>query len=135
MAHRLTGASGTERATAPDDEDDTNRPTIARRSYLGLAAAALAALVTAGRTAAAALPDGGPDTATRTILIRGGDDVSRYELTVGSGLAPDDGSDARISGNSVEGVVRDEDRRYRFDGELHDLTVDGAAEVRLDTGR
>ncbi len=136
MAHRLTGAGDTDGATAPDDDDDTHHATVGRRNYLGLAAAAIATLAAAGRTAAAALPDGGTDPPTRTLLIRGGEGVSRYELTVGGALAGgDDDEDARISGKSVEGVVRDGNRRYRFDGEIRDLTVDGAAEVRLDTSR
>ena len=52
------------------------------------------------------------------------------------GTAPhDDGDDVRISGSSVEGVVGDEARRYRFDGEIRDLAVDGDAEVRVGTER
>lgn len=136
MAHRLRGERDSERATAPDDGDETDSTALERRTYVRLAAAAVAAVATAGRAAASAATGRQPDVTDRWLVIRGGDGVSRYELTVGGTLAAGDGGDdVRISGSSVEGVVRGEDRRYRFDGEIRDLAVDGDAEVRVGTER
>jgi hypothetical protein len=136
MAHRLRRERDSERATTPDDEDDAARTVLERRPYLRLAAAALTALVAAGRTAASATTSHEDDETDSWLLIRGGDGVSRYELTVAGTLAAADGSDdARISGSSAEGVVSDGNRRYRFDGEIRDLAVDGDAEVQVGTER
>jgi len=39
--------------------------------------------------------------------------------------------DPRVSGSSAEGVVVDGDRRYLVDGDIAELTVDGAASVAV----
>jgi hypothetical protein len=136
MARKLKRVRDSERGTAPHDDGDDGDAMLERRNYLRLAAAAAATVAAAGRTAAAAATGREPDETDRWLLIRGGEGVSRYELTVGGTLRPgDDGDDVRISGSSVEGVVGDEARRYRFDGEIRDLAVDGDAEVRVGTER
>lgn len=133
MAHKQRRARDSARATAHDDDDGAAGSVLERRNYLRLAAAAVTT-VAAGGSAAAAEPDA--DEAGRWLSIRGGDDPARYELTVGGALvAGDGGDDARISGSSAEGVVGEEARRYRFDGGIRDLTVDGDAEVRVGTVR
>jgi hypothetical protein len=79
------------------------------------------------------------DDPDRRLLIRGGSEISRYELTVDGDLevagdAADDAAE-RISGHSAEGVVKGGSRKYRFSGEIRDLNVDGDAVVYVRRGR
>lgn len=133
MAHRLTRARDSQRATAPTNDDEDN-VALQRRTYLGLLSAAVAMLLGSSRSTASTAS--GPNEFGRYILIRGGDGVSRYKVTVAGALAAsDENGDVRISGSSAEGVVTDGDRRYQFDGEIRDLAVEGSAEVRVGTAR
>jgi hypothetical protein len=143
MAHGLDEVNDSERDTSLNDEtnDDTDTVRINRRAYGQLGVIGLLFLITGtGRTDAS---DTAPGYQTgeleRYLLIRGRDDVTRYEFTVDGRLAPGKGAssdaDVRISGSSAEGIVRNEDRRYRFSGQICDLVIDGEAGVYMGTER
>ncbi|WP_235271308.1 hypothetical protein [Halorubrum saccharovorum] len=56
-------------------------------------------------------------------------------MTVGGALVADAATGrtaGHVSGSTAEGAITSGDRSYRFHGELHDVTVDGDAEVSLD---
>lgn len=96
------------------------------------------ALVTgASRVAATDPSPESADRPDRRLLVAGGRDGARYEITVDGRLVPGQGATAdagrRISGSSTEGVVVDGARRYRFSGEVRDLAVRGDAGVYVGT--
>ncbi|MEF8802427.1 hypothetical protein [Natronomonas sp.] len=143
MAHGLDEVDDTERDTSLNDEpnDEIGTVPINRRAYAQMGVMGLLFLITGtGRTDAS---DTAPGNRTggfeRHLLIRGHDDVTRYELTVDGRLAPGEGAsrdaDIRISGSSAEGIVRNEERRYRFSGEISDMMIDGEAGVYIGTER
>lgn len=143
MAHRLETADGDERhLSADDDQDDPSEvPRLDRRQYVRSAAIAIGAVpALAARAFASTSPSGrgarGPD---RRLAIDSTGNVTRYELTVDGAVRPGaDASrdaDARISGGSTEGIVDDAIRRYRFSGEIRDLTIDGDAAIYVDDDR
>ncbi|WP_336135416.1 hypothetical protein [Natronomonas amylolytica] len=143
MAHGLDEVDDIERDTSPNDEpnDEPGTVRINRRAYTQMGVMGLLFLITGtGRTDASDTASGNQTGGLeRHLLIRGRDDVTRYELTVDGRLAPgrDASSDAdvRISGSSVEGIVRNEERRYRFSGEIRDMMIDGEAGVYIGTER
>lgn len=134
LAHRLQSAGDGAPDTGRNDPGSTG---LTRRGYTRLSGAALASLAAlAGRTngvVAASTDDAdGPE---RRIRIRGSGTPSTYEVTVGGELVADEetsGVAGHVSGSTAEGAVTGDDRGYRFRGELHDVTVDGDAEVSLD---
>jgi hypothetical protein len=140
MAHRLRSGNETDEDTPDADPIGTAsrlRP-LGRRSALRLGLAGIVSLlagsgtVTAARTAAS-----GTDDPAKGILIRPNEGVTRYEITVDGRLSPgadtERDAEARISGSSAEGVVKQGDRRYRFSGELRDVAIDGDAGVYIGT--
>ncbi|WP_144920706.1 hypothetical protein [Halorubrum salsamenti] len=134
LAHRLQSTGG----EPPDNgRDESGSTGVTRRGYARLSGAAIATLATlTGRTngtVAASADD--VDDSERRIRIRGSGTPSTYEVTVGGELVADDETSrvtGHISGSTAEGAVTSDDRGYRFRGELHDVTVDGDAEVSLD---
>ncbi|GAA0522583.1 hypothetical protein SAMN04488066_105116 [Halorubrum aquaticum] len=137
MAHKLAhGLQSTGDGPPDADRDGDGSTRITRRRYARLGGAAVATVATiAGRMnglVAASTDDDDPE---RRIRIHGSGTPSTYEVTVGGELVPDGGSSrdaGHVSGSTAEGVVTNDDRGYRFRGELHDVTVDGDAEISLD---
>lgn len=144
MAHRRTQEASAETSDSgrtPGESAGTF--TLLRRQYVRFGVATLATLIGVAGPAASRSTSG-EDRTERYVLIRGTETVSRYELTVEGELEPGEGASedaaARISGRSAEGVVRDENRRYRVSGEIRDMAVDGDADIyvateRIDTSR
>lgn len=138
MAHKLAHRLQSIGDGPPDVGRDESRLTgVTRRRYVRLGGAAVATIsALAGRmngVVAAATGDSG--TPERRIRIRGSGSPSTYEVTVGGELVPDERPNraaGHVSGSTAEGAVTSGDRGYRFRGELHDVTVDGDAEVSLD---
>jgi len=134
LAHRLQSTGDGPPEIGRDESGSTG---ITRRGYARLGGAAVAAIATlTGRLNAvgAASADDAGDHEHR-IRIRGSGTPSTYEVTVGGELAADEATGrtvGHVSGSTAEGAVTNDDRGYRFRGELHDVTVDGDAEVSLD---
>lgn len=143
MAHRLETADDDERrlSTGGDSDDASGDAPLARRQYVRCSAMAIGAVpAVAGGAFASTDPSGSRERTTgRRLTIDSTGDVTRYELTVDGEFRPGvDASrdaDARISGGSTEGIVDDAIRRYRFSGELRDLTVDGDAAIYVGSER
>lgn len=141
MAHRLGSDEDTDRHTSAEPDPSSGEVGVGRRVYVKLGLAGIMATLLGSGGAAAAggphRPDGDGD-GTR-LVIRPHSGVTRYEITVDGRIQPGANTaldaDARISGSSAEGIVRDEDRRYRFDGELRDLAIDGDAGVYIESER
>lgn len=127
LAHKHNAPNG------PDDESGTRRGIAAldRRRYLRLVSVAVAAVASASGRVAGHQP-------RRGLLIRGTDEISKYEFTVDgtldAGIGSGDDAGERISGSSAEGVVKDADRRYRFSGEIRDFALTGDATIYLRNG-
>ncbi|MFO7927216.1 MAG: hypothetical protein ACQET5_01420 [Halobacteriota archaeon] len=141
MAHRRTQEASAE-TSDPERTSGGGGGSLPlpRRRYLQFGVGTLATLVgAAGRAASRSSPKPRSDRTERYLLIRGGETISRYELTVDGELEPGAGASedatARISGRSAEGVVRNENRRYRFSGDIRDVAVDGDAGIYVATDR
>lgn len=131
MARKLAHKQ-TSRGTDPSG--DCQESGLTRRTYARLGTMAAAAVVSLGGWLDTVAGDRSID--EHQIRIHGSGTPSIYELTVEGRLTPGAGAGkdakSRISGCTAEGVVTDGDRRYRFNGDLRNVRVDGGASVLLD---
>jgi len=130
-------AEGESNGSDPPEERTSDRGTLARRRYVRLGGAAVAAMLSgAGSVSAAAAAEARRDEGEHSLTISGSGTVTTYELTVDGRVVPgaDSSADAeaRISECTAEGAVKTGERRYRFSGALRELEVDGDAAVTLD---
>ena len=137
MAHKLAHTLQSSGEDPPiDDRDRSGSTGVTRRRYVRLGGTAIATVAAvSGQVNGVAASPNDSDGFDRRIRIHGSGTPSTYEVTVGGGLVPANGANqatGHISGSTVEGAVTGDDRSYRFRGELHDVTVDGDAEVSVD---
>ncbi|WP_128905543.1 hypothetical protein [Halorubrum amylolyticum] len=134
LAHRLQSTGG----EPPDtDRDESQSTGVTRRGYARLGGAVIATIATLTGRTNAVVPASADDAGTldRRIWIRGSGSPSTYEVTVAGEFVADESTDrtaGHVSGSTAEGAVANDDRGYRFRGEIRDVTVDGDAEVSLD---
>ncbi len=81
--------------------------------------------------------DSTPDDGTHTLVIDGqSSDVSGYKVTVSGEITPVRGGTANdelsADGSTLSGKVSDGYDSYKFTGELHTVTIDGKALVKVD---
>lgn len=133
LAHRLQSMGDDPPTT---DRDGSGTSGVTRRRYVRLGGTAIATFAAiAGKVNGVAASAGDTDEFEHRIRIHGSGTPSTYEVTVDGELAPEDGAISaagHISGSTAEGAVTGGDRGYRFRGELHEVSVDGDAEVSLD---
>lgn len=143
MAHRLERRDDAERhhSASTDSGDTATTRGLDRRKYVRTAVSTVVAMTLMAWRAVARPHSSGAlgEDANRDLLIDSTDGITRYELTVDGELYPGAGAsrdaDARISGSSTEGIVDHERRRYRFSGEIRDMTIDGDAVVYVESER
>lgn len=137
MAHKLAHTLQSSGEDPPvDDRDRSGSIGVTRRRYVRLGGTAIATLAAfSGQVNGVAASPNDGDGFDRRIRIHGSGTPSTYEVTVDGELVSANGANqatGHISGSTVEGAVTGDDRSYRFRGELHDVTVDGDAEVSVD---
>lgn len=130
MARKLAHKRTSREPTPPDD---CQRSGLTRRTYARLVATVATSVATLGGWFGTVAGDRPVD--EHRIRIHGSGTASIYELTVegelmpGAGASKDAGS--CISGCTAEGAVTTGERRYRFNGKLRDVRVNGTASVSL----
>lgn len=121
--------------TDRSDVDNDSPQNFGRRACLRLVSTAIGSLVAATAGSVVSKADQPTDRPQRMLTITGSGDLSKFRITIdgtlGSAGDTDPMGDPRVSGSSAEGVVIDGDRRYLVDGDIAELTVDGAASVSV----